>query len=63
MLAEIEEKVYASKDAVVMASKNTKKEAELSAAASAAASAAEPKAPSVVVDPEDDFEEFTPVTD
>ena len=62
MLAEIEEKVYASKDAVVMASKNTQKEAALSAAASAAASV-ETKAPSVVVDPEDDFEEFTPVTD
>ena len=64
MLAEIEEKVYKSKDQVVMSSKNAKKEAALSAAASSAASAgAGEKAPSVVVDPEDDFEEFTPVAD
>ena len=64
MLAEIEEKVYKSKDAVVMASKNSKKEAELSAAASAAASEKPMSgAADVVVDPEDDFEEFTPVAD
>lgn len=63
MLAEIEEKVYKSKDEVVMASKNARKDATLNAAA---ASAAKPKAEpaakaDVVVDPEDDFEEFTPV--
>ena len=62
MLAEIEEKVYKSKDQVVMSSKNAKKEAALSAAASSAAASGD-KAPSVVVDPEDDFEEFTPVAD
>ena len=64
MLAEIEEKVYKSKDEVVMASKNAKKEAELSAAASAAATEKPVSgAADVVVDPEDDFEEFTPVAD
>lgn len=63
MLAEIEEKVYKSKDEVVMASKKARKEAEVSEAAKSAAakSASAPKT-DVVVDPEDDFEEFTPVT-
>lgn len=62
MLAEIEEKVYKSKDEVVMASKNSKKDAALTAAASAAASDKPASSvPEVVVDPEDDFEEFTPV--
>lgn len=62
MLAEIEEKVYKNKDSIVMSSKGAKKEATLSAAATAAASG-EGRADSVVIDPEDDFEEFTPVTD
>lgn len=62
MLAEIEEKVYKSKDEVVMASKSSKKDAALTAAASAAASDKPASSvPEVVVDPEDDFEEFTPV--
>ena len=62
MLAEIEEKVYKSKDEVVMASKNAKKDAALTAAASAAATEKPASgAADVVVDPEDDFEEFTPV--
>ena len=60
MLAEIEEKVYKNKDAVVMASKNARKEAELNAAASAAAGSGEKPSSSVIVDAEDDFEEFTP---
>ncbi len=59
-LAEIEEKIYSNKDAVMM-SANSKKEAALSAAASSAASAA-PASNSVIVDAEDDFEEFTPVS-
>ncbi len=60
MLVEIEEKVYKNKDAVVMASKNARKEAELNAAASAAAGSGEKPSSSVIVDAEDDFEEFTP---
>ena len=49
-----------NRDAVMMASKGSRKDAELSAAASAAASDS-PRA-DVIVDPEDDFEEFTPVS-
>lgn len=60
MLAEVEEKIYKNKDAVVMAASGSKKEAELSAAASAAASAQSGPSAGVVVDAEDDFEEFTP---
>ena len=63
MLAEIEEKVYKNKDSVASASKNSRKEAELSAAASAASSQKGGEPTSVVVDAEDDFEEFTPVVD
>lgn len=61
LLKEIEDKVLKNKDAVVMASKTAKKDAELSAAAAAAASESS-KSADVVVDPEDDFEEFTPVS-
>ncbi len=60
ILKEIEDKVLMNRDAVVMASKGSRKDAELSAAASAAASDS-PRA-DVIVDPEDDFEEFTPVS-
>ncbi len=63
MLAEIEEKVYKNKDSVASASKNSRKEAELSAAASAASSQKGGEPTSVIVDAEDDFEEFTPVVD
>lgn len=61
MLAEIEDKIYAHRDEVVMASKSSRKDAELTAAAAQASGASEPKGQSVVVDAEDDFEEFTPV--
>lgn len=60
MLAEVEEKIYKNKDAVVMAASGSKKEAELSAAASAAAASQSGPSTGVVVDAEDDFEEFTP---
>ena len=60
MLAEVEEKIYKNKDAVVMAASGSKKEAELSAAASAAAASQSGSPTGVVVDAEDDFEEFTP---
>lgn len=60
MLAEVEEKIYKNKDAVVMAASASKKEAELSAAASAAAASQSGPSAGVVVDAEDDFEEFTP---
>lgn len=60
MLAEVEEKIYKNKDAVVMAASGSKKEAELSAAASAAAASQSGPSAGVVVDAEDDFEEFTP---
>ena len=60
ILKEIEDKVLMNRDAVMMASKGSRKDAELSAAASAAASDS-PRA-DVIVDPEDDFEEFTPVS-
>ena len=62
MLAEIEEKIYKNKDAVVMTSAGSKKDAELSAAAASAAASSDSQS-GVVVDPEDDFEEFTPVVD
>ncbi len=61
--AEIEAKIMENKDAVMSASKGSKKEAELSAAASAAAAKPDSKAPGVIVDPEDDFEEFTPASE
>lgn len=67
VLSEIEEKIYKNKNEVTSISKNARKEAELSAAASAAASMAPNpeslKAPDVVVDPDDDFLEFTPVAE
>lgn len=63
MLAEIEEKIFKHKDEVTSVSKNAKKDAELSAAASAAASSAGSKSSDVVVDADEDFEEFTPVSE
>ncbi len=62
---EIEKKILGNRDAVVLATKNARKEAELSAAASSAASqgAGSGSGMSVVVDADDDFEEFTPVTE
>ncbi len=65
MMAEVEEKILAAKKEVVVSSAKDKKVSALEAAASAAAaSAPAPKAPSsstsVIVDAEDDFEEFTP---
>ena len=61
LYAEIEKKVIEAKTELVMASKKDKKAAALSAASAAAASVAENT--SVIVDAEDDFEEFTPATD
>ncbi len=63
MRAEIEEKIFKNRDAVVMATKSSRKDAELDRAAEAAASVSEGHPQSVVVDAEDDFEEFTPATD
>ena len=61
---EIEKKILGNREAVVLATKNARKEAELSAAASSAASQNSGNAGmSVVVDADDDFEEFTPVTE
>ncbi len=61
MMAEIEAKVYEAKESVVMASKNAKKAAALSAASASAANVSANT--SVIVDVEDDFEEFTPATE
>lgn len=61
MMAEIEAKVYEAKESVVMASKGAKKAAALSAASASAANVAANT--SVIVDVEDDFEEFTPATE
>ncbi len=61
LMAEIEAKVYEAKANLVMASKKEKKAATLSAASAAAASVNENT--SVIVDAEDDFEEFTPATE
>ncbi len=65
MLAEVEEKIYRHRDEVAAASESSRKEAELRAAAEAAANqpaaSASEKPASVVVDTDDDFEEFTPV--
>lgn len=69
MLAEIEDKIYSHSGEVVMAAKSSQKEAELAAAASAAAVTSSEdedellRERSVIVDPDDDFEEFTPVTE
>ena len=63
MRAEIEEKIFKNRDAVVMATKSSRKDAELDRAAEAAASVSDGHPQSVVVDAEDDFEEFTPATD
>ena len=61
---EIEKKILGNREAVVLATKNARKEAELSAAASSAASQNSGNAGmSVVVDADEDFEEFTPVTE
>lgn len=66
MMQEVEEKILAAKQQLVMSSAKEKKAAALSAA-SAAAVPEKPVAPkpaaksnSVIVDAEDDFEEFTP---
>ncbi len=61
LMAEIEAKVYEAKANLVMTSKKNKKAATLSAASAAAASVSENT--SVIVDAEDDFEEFTPATE
>ncbi|MBQ8622933.1 MAG: recombinase RecA [Oscillospiraceae bacterium] len=61
LYAEIEKKVIEAKANLVMASKKDKKAAALSAASAAAALVAENT--SVIVDAEDDFEEFTPATE
>ncbi len=61
LYAEIEKKVIEAKSELVMASKKDKKAAALSAASAAASSVAENT--SVIVDAEDDFEEFTPASD
>ena len=57
MMAEIEEKILAAKSEVVMTSEKDKKAAVLSAASAAAAKVS---SNDVIVDAEDDFEEFTP---
>lgn len=61
LMAEIEAKVHEAKASLVMASKKEKKAATLSAASAAAAAVSANT--SVIVDAEDDFEEFTPATD
>lgn len=57
MMAEVEEKILAAKSEVVMTSAKDKKAAVLSAASAAAAKVS---SNDVIVDAEDDFEEFTP---
>lgn len=57
MMAEVEEKILAAKSEVVMTSEKDKKAAVLSAASAAAAKVS---SNDVIVDAEDDFEEFTP---
>lgn len=57
MMAEVEEKILAAKNEVVMTSAKDKKAAVLSAASAAAAKVS---SNDVIVDAEDDFEEFTP---
>lgn len=57
MMAEVEEKILAAKSEVVMTSDKDKKAAVLSAASAAAAKVS---SNDVIVDAEDDFEEFTP---
>ncbi len=57
MMAEVEEKILAAKSEVVMTSEKDKKAAALSAASAAAAKVS---SNDVIVDAEDDFEEFTP---
>ena len=61
IMAEIEEKILQAKESVVMASKKDKKAATLSAASAQASNVAANT--SVVVDVDDDFEEFTPASD
>lgn len=61
MLAEIEEKIKASGDTLVMSSKGSKKETELTKAASTAANLQKDAPVSVIIEPDDeDFDEFTP---
>lgn len=64
MMQEVEEKILAAKQQLVMSSAKEKKAAALNAASAAAATQPTPKASSnptsVIVDAEDDFEEFTP---
>lgn len=57
MMAEVEEKILTAKSEVVMTSEKDKKAAVLSAASAAAAKVS---SNDVIVDAEDDFEEFTP---
>ncbi|MBQ8395373.1 MAG: recombinase RecA [Oscillospiraceae bacterium] len=57
LMAEVEEKILAAKNEVVMTSEKDKKAAVLSAASAAAAKVS---SNDVIVDAEDDFEEFTP---
>lgn len=64
MMQEVEEKILAAKQQLVMSSAKEKKAAALNVASAAAATQTAPKASSnptsVIVDAEDDFEEFTP---
>lgn len=62
IMAEIEKKIKESAANIVLSSKKSKKDAIIETAAEAAAEKAK-KASGVVVDPEDDFEEFAPVDD
>lgn len=60
IMAEVEEKIKAGKDDIVLASKKNKKAAAIKGAAEGAAKAV---VKSVRVDAEEDFEEFTPADD
>ncbi len=62
IMLEIEEKIKEKSEALVMSSTKAKKQAIVENAVEAAAAKAK-KATSVIVDPEDDFEEFAPVED
>lgn len=64
IMAEIEEKIKASEEQLVMTSKKNKKAAKLEEKAAAAAKPEkkeEPAMPDLTVVPDDDFEEFAPV--
>ncbi len=62
IMLEIEEKIKEKSEALVMSSTKAKKQAIVENAVEAAAAKAK-KATSIIVDPEDDFEEFAPVED